>query len=45
MSPVNEYPTLFSIIDEDWPQVKQQLLSTGNTMNSKKAEVFIHVPS
>ena len=31
---------LFSIIDEDWPQVKQQLLSTG-----KSPEEFIHVPS
>ena len=31
---------LFSIIDEDWLQVKQQLLSTG-----KSPEEFIHVPS
>ena len=30
---------LFSIIDEDWLQVKQQLLSTG-----KSPEEFIHVP-
>ena len=30
---------LFSIIDEDWPQVKQQLLATG-----KSQEEFIHVP-
>ena len=31
---------LFSIIDEDWLQVKQQLLATG-----KSQEEFMHVPS
>lgn len=31
---------LFSIIDDEWPQVKQQLLSTG-----KNQEEFSHVPS
>lgn len=31
---------LFSIIDDEWPQVKQHLLSTG-----KNQEEFSHVPS
>ncbi|TPH18020.1 GNAT family N-acetyltransferase [Litorilituus lipolyticus] len=40
-SPNGEYrnTAMFSIIDEQWPEVKKRLLNTGNTV-----EEFFHVP-